>query len=134
MAKTKKEGDTLSCYEVEELAQFLVGRGDDDLETSEIEQLFYDKYDITLDRFEELLKDLWPLLSIGISPITDKAFAGFSDKKNGLWIVNKNIEGDFVNCIIQWMGGDALKKKDDGYRRDITTGGDIEFEITLIKK
>lgn len=121
-------------FEIEELAQFLVGRLDDDLGPDEIEELFYKKYEVDLDKFKELVNDLWPLLSIGISPITENAFAGFSDKKNGLWVIKKDIQADFVHSVIHWLGGHEIKQVGKGMERSIEKNGKPEFTITIIKE
>lgn len=65
-----------------------------DLEESELEQILYDKYDINIDNFEYLIKDLLPLCEHAESELTSNWYRGFG--KDGLWLIKKRSD-DLLN-------------------------------------
>lgn len=67
--------------EVEELACLMLGKDYDSIvdnyEESTIEDMFYEEYNITLEDFEHLLKDLVKFTNPWKSPITEEIYQGF---------------------------------------------------------
>lgn len=67
--------------EVEELACLMLGKDYDSIvdnyEESTIEDMFYEKYNISLEDFEYLLKDLIKFTNPWKSPLTSEIFQGF---------------------------------------------------------
>ena len=79
----------MNWYEVEELACLMLGKDYDSIvdnyEESIIEDMFYEKYDITLENFEHLLNDLVKFTNPWKSYITGDVYQGF--------VVNTETEG-----------------------------------------
>ena len=67
--------------EIEELACLMLGKDYDDIvdnyEESTIDDMFYDEYNITLEDFEHLLKDLVKFTNPWKSYITGDVYQGF---------------------------------------------------------
>ena len=76
--------------EIEELACLMLGKDYDSIidnyEESTIYNMFYEEYNITLEDFEHLLKDLVKFTNPWMSPITNEIYQGFvvSENYNGL--------------------------------------------------
>ena len=72
--------------EVEELACLMLGKDYDSIvdnyEESIIEDMFYEEYNITLEDFEHLLKDLIKFTNSWKSPITNEVYQGFVIPEN----------------------------------------------------
>ena len=126
---TKKNIDYM---DIEVLAAHLCGKSEDD-ERDDIEDAFLNKFDVTVEQFEKLIEAMWPLLHLGISPLTETAFIGFSNEKEKLWLMKKDVAKQFVNSVVYWLGGDELRDSGQGRQRDISKGGKVEFEITIVK-
>jgi len=60
---------------------------EDDLIDSEIEDLFFDVFNIPFDYFEKLINVLVPLIEVGKSPLTEKIYQGFA--VDGHWLIKK---------------------------------------------
>ena len=82
--------------EIEELACLMLGKDYDSIvdnyEESIIEDMFYEKYDITLENFEHLLEDLIKFTNPWKSYITGDVYQGF--------VVNTETAG-LMRAIIQ---------------------------------
>jgi len=68
--------------EIEELACLMLGKDYDDIadndeELSTIYNIFYEKYGITLENFEYLIRDLIKFTNPWKSPITEESYQGF---------------------------------------------------------
>lgn len=131
MSKAKSE-ERIDYMDVEALAAVMCGKTDDD-DSSDIENAFYDKFDITLENFGKVVEVLWPMLDMGISPLTDTPFMGFSNRKEQAWIIKKDITQRFIASVIDWLEGDQLKPGDKGKVREITHKGKLEYKITITK-
>ena len=59
----------------------------DEFEESNIEQLLYYSYEITIEDFEKLINKLIPLATLGKNPLTEKIYQGFG--VNGHWLIKK---------------------------------------------
>ena len=76
--------------EIEELACLMLGKDYDTIvdnyDESTIYDMFYEEYNITLEEFEHLLKDLIKFTNPWKSPITNDIYQGFviSENFNGL--------------------------------------------------
>jgi hypothetical protein len=132
MSKKTKDNPVqrLDVLDVENLAASLCSCESE--ETSDIQQAFYDKFDIDYELFEILMAELFQRLDFGISPLTDDAFIGFSNKTKNEWLVKKKVSKEFVNGIIYWLcKGKKGKDFGNGFKRIITLGGKPEYEITI---
>ena len=74
--------------DIYELVQHLCGL-DEDADYDAIHESLYEKYEIEMHNLEKIIKDLLPLIDVGVSPITNQRFKGFSvrDGENGFWLV-----------------------------------------------
>ena len=77
--------------EIEELACLMLGKDYDGLlnngyDTSDIDNMFYEEYNISLEDFEHLLNDLVKFTNPWKSPITNEIYQGFviSENNKGL--------------------------------------------------
>ena len=73
--------------EIEELACLMLGKDYDGLlnngyNTSDIDNMFYEEYNIPLENFERLLKDLVKFTNPWKSPITGEIYQGFVIQEN----------------------------------------------------
>lgn len=76
----------MQLEEIEELACLMLGKDYDSIidnyEESVIENMFYEEYNITLEEFEYILKDLIKFTNPWKSPITGKLYQGFVVQEN----------------------------------------------------
>lgn len=67
--------------EIEELACLMLGKDYDSIvdnyDESYIDDMFYEEYNITLEDFEHIIKDLVKFTSAWKSPITGEIYQGF---------------------------------------------------------
>ena len=72
--------------EIEELACLMLGKDYDSIinnyDESTIERMFYDRYDVPLEDFERILKDLIKFTPSWKSPITGEMYQGFVISEN----------------------------------------------------
>jgi len=72
--------------EIEELACLMLGKDYDDIVDNYVEStiydMFYEKYNIALEEFEHLLKDLIKFTNPWKSPITNEIYQGFVTLEN----------------------------------------------------
>lgn len=82
----------LHPFDTEELAAHLCDLDYDeiDADTSIIEEALYNKYELSLEKFHDLVDKLIDMIDVGKSPVTDKVYKGFT--KDGAWIVKKEID------------------------------------------
>lgn len=82
--------------EVEELACLMLGKDYDSIvdnyEESVIDDMFYEKYNITLEDFEHLLEDLIKFTNPWKFPITGETYRGF---------VTKLKDSDLMRAVIK---------------------------------
>ena len=74
--------------DIYELVQHQCGL-DEDADYDAIHESLYEKYEIEMHNLEKIIKDLLPLIDVGVSPITNLRFKGFSvsDGENGFLLV-----------------------------------------------
>lgn len=84
-----QEIQTMQWDEVLELACLMLGNNYDDMVNyygedfeTELDEIFYEKYNITLEDFEHILKDLIKFTPTWRSPITYTLYQGFVTKEN----------------------------------------------------
>jgi hypothetical protein len=131
----KKDEDKIGWMDIEDLARVVCNCSEDD-EREEIEDAVFRKFDISLEQFESVVEALWPIMDMGISPITDTPFMGFSDKASRAWVIKKDISKQFLASVIQWCGGNDIKKGDSGMSREVNhikPDGTMAYEITITK-
>lgn len=128
--------ELMADIEQEELAAYLCGikidEDNDDYE-NDIDSALIDKFDITLEQFREISQAMFKVMNIGISPLTNSAFIGFSDNKAGVWLAKKDVTGEFIGSVIQWACEGTPPKPGKGFEKDITSKGKVEYTITLRK-
>jgi len=82
--------------EIEELACLMLGKDYDSIvdnyEESIIEDMFYKEYNITLEDFEHLLKDLVKFTNSWKSPITNEVYQGFVTLENDKGLIRAIIK------------------------------------------
>jgi len=81
-------------WDAEELGAYICGIDPDGAETEEIENAMYEKFNIDLDNFREILSHLLPLIDYGKSPLTNKRYKGFGYIDNagfGTWAVKMEV-------------------------------------------
>ena len=76
--------DSLDFYE---LAMYLTGNSGED--EDELEQAFFDKFEIDYHLAFGLVKNLVPLCNVGQSPMTEKYYRGFGTADT--WLVKQEI-------------------------------------------
>jgi hypothetical protein len=76
-------------YDLYELMAFLCEIDEMDLCESEIADIFYEKYDIDEDHFQDLVADLIPLYTMAKSELTDTWYQGFGSE--GSWLIKQEI-------------------------------------------
>ena len=75
-----------------ELALHLSGIKESDLTDDmycEIDDALYRKYGIDMDKLDDIVSELLPLIEVGTSPLSGTHFKGFAI--NGLWLVKVEI-------------------------------------------
>lgn len=122
---------TVDSLDVEQLAAAMCGCNEDE-ERDEIEASFIQKFDIDLDKFESLLGAMLPMMTIGISPLTEKAYVGFAE--SGAWHLKKDASNEFISSVVEWLGGNEIEQSGKGRQRDVIANGKKEFEITIVKE
>ncbi len=75
---------TIHYWEVEELAEAICGLSEG-TDSDTTEQVLYDKFEISFESFEKLIKALAPMTPPAVSPLTGEAFSGFV--RGGAFIV-----------------------------------------------
>lgn len=62
----------------------------EEMDEFEVYNWFYDHYGVTDEQFDDLITDLLPLCSEGVSPLTEKRYRGFACYN--IWLLNKEIK------------------------------------------
>ncbi len=60
-----------------ELAAHLCSKPDD-ADCEEVDNAFFEKYEIEMDRFAHLMTDLLPMIGVGTSSLSGKTYKGFA--------------------------------------------------------
>ena len=126
----KKE--KISQYDIEELASHMVGLKEMPDDTSEIDAAINEKYGVDIDTYKDIVSDLFDKIGMGISPLTETPYIGFTDSK--IWLAKKDFTHEFISSVLNWMGAEELTPEDKGMEREITNeAGDIEYILTIKK-
>ena len=122
--------ENINWTDMEELAAKVCGLDPDEAEYREIDQALCDKYEISAEAFEEIVKKLFEMLSFGVSPITSTPFVGFS-KDHG-WLLKKEVQtAEFISNLIQWIT--EGENPDKGFVKPITSKGIRIYDLLLVK-
>lgn len=79
-------------YDVQELIQAMFGL-DEEVGYDTLEELLYERYEICLDSFEKIVKDLAPLARHGQSPLTKEINCGFVlPNQTNCFVIKHNME------------------------------------------
>ena len=63
---------------------------DDDSGEKDLEEFIYDHYEINIENFGNLIKDLLPLCDKGESPLTNKLYQGFGI--DNFWLIKQEVK------------------------------------------
>lgn len=123
MAKEK-----LHAADIDEILSYVLdleGNEEDDV----MENALADKYNISIDDFQEIVQKLYDAIDISCSQLTGSLQMGFGD--GALWMAKKDITSKFINVLIQWMGPATDEKPK--WERVITKEGKPDFRIVMEK-
>lgn len=90
----KSPRESVDHWDAEQLGAYICGLDPDEADTQEIENAMYEKFNIDVDNFREILSHLLPLIDYGKSPLTGKRFKGFGYTDNagfGTWAVKMEV-------------------------------------------
>jgi hypothetical protein len=95
----------LHYWDTEELAAYLCGLDyeDDNIESDDIENALYEKFEISFDSFHKLCEHLLPMVDVGVSPLTKERYKGFSriDKNgHGFWLLKVAVAGSLAANVL----------------------------------
>ncbi len=76
---------TIDWIDAEELAAKVCKLGDE-YDSEAVEQALFEMYEISFDKFHELISTLAPMCEVGQSPLSGKKFRGFADIENACFI------------------------------------------------
>jgi hypothetical protein len=76
---------SISDYDAEELAAKLCELGDE-YDSDAVEQALFDKYEISFDKFHNLICDLAPMCAVGQTVFGGKMSRGFADVESQCFI------------------------------------------------
>lgn len=117
--------------DAKEIAGYIL-KVDEDTEDdyAAVEDALCDKWSIDIDTFSEICNEIFKLVDFGVSPLKQTAFVGIS--RPGIWIVKKEVDQQFLAGIIAWATeGEEIKEGSNGYLREITKDGKVEYEIVI---
>lgn len=103
----------------------LNGDEDDDV----VEESLADRYNISIDDFQEIAQKLYDCISLSYSDLSEKIYVGFAD--TNFWMVKKEYTSNFINVLIDWMGRPTSKAPK--YERIITKEGKPDYRVVLEK-
>jgi len=92
----KHEPARVSPFDIQELAAHILNM-DEDSEYDDLEEAIYEKFDCSMETFEDIVSHLVPCASIAKSPISEVVYRGFSKPiGNGAscWMVKQEVEVD----------------------------------------
>lgn len=122
----------ISVLDIEELANKLCGTNHE--ETDDIESAVYEKYDIDLGNLTVLVRDLFNLVTLGISPLTNTPLIGFANEKDSFWLMKKDVTNQFIGNVILWLTeGESLDEKPQGFIRTILVDEKPKYDIVIRK-
>lgn len=133
-AASKKSSKQIESLDLEELAAHLCGLQDkDDYDISDLDDGLMEKYDISFEQFEKLMRVLWPMVDLGVSPLTNSVFIGFTHKEgaNGMWLAKRDFTSEFIGNAIQWASEGTPPAVGKTFVKTITVGGKPEFEFHI---
>lgn len=76
----------LNFGDVEELVCHILEYDHEETDCHFLDSELFDKWDIGIDTFKEILEKLLPLIDVGKSPLTLKRYKGFSDQKGNFFV------------------------------------------------
>lgn len=92
MSKLTYKPANIHYFEVWELIQAMFGL-DEEADYDKLEEIVYERYEISLDSFEKIVQDLAPLARHGQSPLTKEINCGFVlPSQTNCFVVKHNIE------------------------------------------
>jgi hypothetical protein len=123
----------LHSEEAQELAALFLNISFEEMEENEdiVEEKLAEEYDISLETFEKISEFLLNKVDLAISPLTNKALIGFGDGSQ--WFAKMDFDSKFMGNLIQWLSENNPPKAGKGFIKEITSGGELEFIITIEK-
>lgn len=119
----------LTYEEAKEIAGFITQTEIIDDDYAEIENALFNKFNVTLEDFEEICGALFDLIDFSVSPLTSEAYVGFGDKH--MWIAKKEVNQQFIRGLIEWCSEGEDIEPGKGFKREITLNGEVEFIISI---
>ena len=118
-------------FEAQEIADFLLNIENPEEDSEITEEALYIHYGIGIETFTEIVNKLFETLDLSLSPLTNKAYIGFS--KGNQWMAKKKINSKFIHALIHWCtdGLGKIEEGKKGYVKTITIGGKPVFDITI---
>lgn len=121
----------LNSVDLEELASALTGSESEESEI--IFEEFFNKYDIDEEQFAKLMLDLFEMLDMGVSLITNEVYIGFGT--GTVWALKKEITSAFIGGLIQFLlEGGEYDDNGKGFIKTITDEkGKPEYAIVITR-
>ena len=119
----------INSLDIEMIAQYIAGCLSE--ETRDIFDELYNKFEIDEENFTNLIEELFKLMTIGYSSLSQEVYIGFG--LDGLWLAKKPIMSKFIGVLLAFMLNDEpLKKEQNGFIRVITNSkGKPEYQLAI---
>lgn len=122
----------LDFYEAMEIADFITKVDNPNSDEDISETALIEKWDITLETFEDIVNTIFQMIDFGMSPVTQTPYVGIA--KPNEWLVKKEVNQQFVSAVINWATeGEAMTEKQKGFIRTITANGKAEYNVAIYK-
>ena len=119
----------IDSFEIEELAADICGVEDYD----DISDILYEKHEIDYEQFEKIVQLLFDRINVGVSPLTNEVYIGFTSKEHPVWMAKKEYTSEFIGYVIQWATEHTPLKPGEGFEKEITSEGEVEYTIQIRK-
>lgn len=122
----------LDFYEAMEIADFITKVDNPNSDEDISETALIEKWDITLETFEDIVNTIFQMIDFGMSPVTQTPYVGIA--KPNEWLVKKEVNQQFVSAVINWATeGEAMTEKQKGFICTITANGKAEYNVAIYK-
>lgn len=116
---------SMDIWEILYVVLELNGDEEDDV----VEDTLADRYNISIDDFQEIVQKLYNSMGLAYSDLSENIYIGFAD--SNLWMIKKEYTSNFINVLIDWMGRPTSKASK--YERIITKEGKPDYRVVLEK-
>jgi len=107
---------------------------DPETDHGEVEQVLFDKFEISTEAFEKILQIIYDMIDFGVSPITNTPTIGFALKgeKVSQWILKKDCTQEFISGAISYIcEGESLDKAEKGWQRTISVNNEPKYDLVV---